>query len=681
MPARYPLCYPLLLCLGLFCLACQPGERKADARPTRPLADSRLLDFVPADTPYVFAAPQGFPAALVDRIWAGWPEHETEGGEQAELRLLQAVRKELGGRIETRALKRLGFTGELRLVFYGVGLLPVLRLELADPAAVLAFVQRVLDASGAQAQVMRAGQQSYFVFEEDAARVLLAVCGRDLVLSVCPQAELEQLAPHLLGLQRPAKSLAQAGRLAEIAKRYGFRGTQVGFVDLQALVEHAACRARDPISLAVCEALAEQEGGSPELARVSSEKGAGAGGDGSPGEEKRGAGAGGDGSPGEEKRGAGAGGDGSPGGEERGAGAGGDGSPGGEKRGAGAGGSPELARVSSEKGAGAGGDGSPGEENALARGRGSKRPELIDASCQAELSGLAARMPLLVLGYDRVEAQRVEARCVWEMEPALAAELAALRGPEAGLLAPGAHPLFGLWLSLDLDRAMTFLTDKLSRVERAPYACEMLQGINQLSRSWGSAQGAVPAAVRQVHEISVQVEHAALEGFKLSELRGRAALGLERPMDIWGLLAMVDPALAGAQLAPDGEPVRVSGVAGLPGDAHLVAVQGRHLAVSTGEPAGAFLEQLAGKRAGPAIFELRYDRTRIGSIWDSFTESVTTEIGKVAETEGQGKPPAPGAEKAAAPESVLQTYVLDFTPQGIECRMRTDYAAAASPSS
>src|SRR5262249_33692938 len=106
------------------------------------------LSFVPADTPYVYANIDPLPAALTEQ-WAKpmqdyWPRmfdmyeaalnQSRPHASEETLRLVLAVLDELKTHASWARLREFGIKPDARLAFYGIGLVPVLRLELADPA-------------------------------------------------------------------------------------------------------------------------------------------------------------------------------------------------------------------------------------------------------------------------------------------------------------------------------------------------------------------------------------------------------------------------------------------------------------------------------------------------------------------------------------------------------------------
>jgi hypothetical protein len=120
---------------------------------------------------------------------------------------------------------------------YGVGIVPVLRLELGDPAAFRAEVARVEKAAGATMPVAKIGGQEYWQIGNDTLAAAIAIQGTHLVVTMLPPKASDTLKQTLLGITRPAQSLAAAGTLDALARDKGYSRYGEGFVDFVRLAE------------------------------------------------------------------------------------------------------------------------------------------------------------------------------------------------------------------------------------------------------------------------------------------------------------------------------------------------------------------------------------------------------------------------------------------------------------
>ena len=205
------------------------------------------LAFVPADTPYVVAnldvlddatrkvlmaqADAQLPSQLaqMDAAADRLAEKDPDGA-----RLLRALRAEFNGKTVEGFAQSAGLDMKGYSAFYGLGLAPVLRFQLADPAAFDAFVGRLETAYGKKFEVVSEGKQSYrrYVSAESGTEVILATVVKQAVAALLPLDAPKTMLREALGLDRPQKSLQDDGRLADLAKAKGYKKWVVGEFDL-----------------------------------------------------------------------------------------------------------------------------------------------------------------------------------------------------------------------------------------------------------------------------------------------------------------------------------------------------------------------------------------------------------------------------------------------------------------
>src|SRR5436305_3495494 len=83
-------------------------------------------------------------------------------------------------------LRQIGFKPDTRVAFYGVGLAPVLRIELGDPAAFRAEIANIEQKVGEKLAVATTGNQEYWQFGDADAVVAIAIQGSHLVITLLP---------------------------------------------------------------------------------------------------------------------------------------------------------------------------------------------------------------------------------------------------------------------------------------------------------------------------------------------------------------------------------------------------------------------------------------------------------------------------------------------------------------
>ena len=217
---------------------------------------TKLLTYIPADTPYVGGTLEPMSddlmAALepkIDKVLRSYGEvirslvaemeaKEDESTKSPEERAqARALLNEFASIMSIDGLKKMGFEINTTGVVYGQGLLPVGRVHIADPAAMEAGIARLEEKAGHKMSVAEVGGQSYRYAGDEKARVLVALIGNDLVLSLVPTQASEDTLKSVLGLSPPANSMADSGELTAMAKAEGYLLNSVGLIDIRRIVD------------------------------------------------------------------------------------------------------------------------------------------------------------------------------------------------------------------------------------------------------------------------------------------------------------------------------------------------------------------------------------------------------------------------------------------------------------
>ena len=197
------------------------------------------LAYVPADTPYVFANIEPIPASAMDAYG-----DMLKPAQEAYARMLDDVRADIGqsgdsdedkrkllalidlaaDKLTIEGWERIGFTREGRMAMYGVGVMPVLRVELGDPEKLRAFIGELEALAGTPLPTAEVDGHNYWRLAPDGGKsfaLVMAIIDRHLVLTVDAGADIAAL-PDLLGLRQPARSLLASGELEQINREFGY---------------------------------------------------------------------------------------------------------------------------------------------------------------------------------------------------------------------------------------------------------------------------------------------------------------------------------------------------------------------------------------------------------------------------------------------------------------------------
>ncbi len=218
--------------------------------------DNAPLSFVPADTPYAMANLEATPQAVYDawalRMKTYWPtmihmyqgildqaatDKTSDPNAQRGIKIAKALLEEFNSDDPMGRIRSMGFKPDARYAFYGVGMVPVIRTELGDPAALRAEIAKIEAKVGEKVPTAKVGAQEFWFLGDQKAMGVAAIEGNQLVLSILPVNADDSLKQAILGLTKPAQNLGTAGTLQAIAKQYGYSNYGAGFVDFVKLTE------------------------------------------------------------------------------------------------------------------------------------------------------------------------------------------------------------------------------------------------------------------------------------------------------------------------------------------------------------------------------------------------------------------------------------------------------------
>ena len=212
------------------------------------------LAFAPADTPYLYANLDPLPVATAEQ-WTKplqdyWPTMATMysamlesaklGLDEPQRHIATALLDEFRTHANWDQLRAIGLKPDARMAVYAVGIVPVLRLELGNPAAFKAEVARVEKTAGSSMPVAKVGSQEYWQIGNDSLAAAIAVQGSHLVITVLPPKGSDALKRALLGIDRPARSGAAVAALEAVTKQYSYARFGAGYFDFVNLVERVS---------------------------------------------------------------------------------------------------------------------------------------------------------------------------------------------------------------------------------------------------------------------------------------------------------------------------------------------------------------------------------------------------------------------------------------------------------
>lgn len=209
-----------------------------------------LLQYVPADSPYLIANPEPLPDDVLDqleprvdellRVYASviravvdqkLAEAGPDDADDSETAKIDAVIDEVTSLMTLDGLRGAGIGRKSTSVFYGQGLLPVLRMALTDGNLMEQAIARIEKEAGSKMSVSKTGEQSYRHAGDEKAQIIVAIVADDLVISIVPATHSDDLLKSVLGLTKPARSIADSGELQALMADNNFEPYYLMLVD------------------------------------------------------------------------------------------------------------------------------------------------------------------------------------------------------------------------------------------------------------------------------------------------------------------------------------------------------------------------------------------------------------------------------------------------------------------
>ena len=220
---------------------------------SKPADTSSPLAFVPADSPFVLANSEPSPDAvkqtwsrmmqgtwpsvlgIYDRMLKGLPDQGDANATKAK-QVIKAILDEVRERDTSEKWADAVFSMDARAAFYGIGLVPVIRVELGDPDKCRAMIARIEKKADAKLATSRVDDQDVWTIDIDKAAALIAIEGKHLVMTVLPDNADKSLRRRVLGLDRPSESLQTSGELTRFNKAEGYLPYGSGWIDFKRIV-------------------------------------------------------------------------------------------------------------------------------------------------------------------------------------------------------------------------------------------------------------------------------------------------------------------------------------------------------------------------------------------------------------------------------------------------------------
>lgn len=203
------------------------------------------LAYAPAETPYFIGNREVLPKPVMDGWWRRTEPLLASYAPMLDSLLAQipaegrskhplafALLSEASNLRKRADFEALGLGGSTRMALYGIGLTPVLRLELADPAPLKALIARAEGKAGVKAPMSTYGSYEYYAIDASKFEVVVALGQGQLVLTGWAKGAADTIKQQVLADAPPAKNLLGTPRLEQLDSTYKFQPYGSGFVDV-----------------------------------------------------------------------------------------------------------------------------------------------------------------------------------------------------------------------------------------------------------------------------------------------------------------------------------------------------------------------------------------------------------------------------------------------------------------
>lgn len=217
--------------------------------------ENGILQYVAADTPYLFATPGDLPEDVFKKLEpqlnnvlhlyhelmlafmdSAEEQSATDEGDPENIENLSAILDELGTLMSIKGLGDAGINYESDFAIYGVGLLPVLRLSLSDGDLFEAALVRLEEKAEAEMSVASIDSYDYRYVGDEEGRLIIAIIDDQLVVTAVPTELSDDLLKSVLGITLPAENIVDSGLVKKLADKHGFTDYLIGFMDTQRMI-------------------------------------------------------------------------------------------------------------------------------------------------------------------------------------------------------------------------------------------------------------------------------------------------------------------------------------------------------------------------------------------------------------------------------------------------------------
>jgi hypothetical protein len=281
----------------------------------------------------------------------------------------------------------------------------------------------------------------------------------------------------------------------------------------------------------------------------------------------------------------------------------------------------------------------------------------VPPSCQADAARIAARMPLMSLGYTTLDDKHRDMR----FDVSLASDIvSAFKDLKVELPGLGSDPTspFELSVALPMSQLRTFWSAQADAVAAKPFTCPKLEDLNDSFKNL--ADTAQKAAVPPIGDLLGL--HIALDSYTpnpsggMPKVAGRVLVGTNNPAGLLAMAQVTSPLIAGVKLTSDGKPAALPAqLTSALGESGWAAMGAKSLAVAAGDGGDAKLADLLKQPTGDAgeLMRMHLD----GDMYASWIHLMEQRAEAAASTEDAMSPDNPDAQPDEKRDAAKQNSI------------------------
>lgn len=210
-----------------------------------------MLANVPAETPYLFAVMEPPSPAIHAKMMGNADlvvlpalakienlsldqRMSLSPPRRAILGILDAMR----GSDPKKWWENLGLKPNGRTLIYGLGIWPVVRIEVGDPARLRKIIADAIQTLAMpEIEQKQLGATPYWIASKYGMTAILSVTDHDVAAAIVPTTSIARAVPLVLETERVGKSMRDTGDIAALASRYQLSQTMLAYIDSHKIVD------------------------------------------------------------------------------------------------------------------------------------------------------------------------------------------------------------------------------------------------------------------------------------------------------------------------------------------------------------------------------------------------------------------------------------------------------------